>query len=227
MATRSSTLWTESAVICAKEIKSEFRTRYALGSMLLFGVTTVTAIGMATAQTGVDGRTQAALYWVVAFFSAMAAMSQVFVKEEETGTAMALKLAARPDAVYFGKFAFNLLILVFLQMVILPLFIMFVGLKVFDWTLFLSALALGTIGMAGAATIVGAIVAQANAKGALFTVLSFPLLLPILLGAIGATQAALDPVGAASAVSEIRLLIAYDVGIITASWMLFEFVWKT
>jgi len=157
----------------------------------------------------------------------MAAMSQVFVKEEETGTAMALKLAARPDAVYFGKFAFNLLILVFLQMVILPLFILFVGLKVFDWTLFLSALALGTLGMAGAATIVGAIVAQANVKGALFTALSFPLLLPILLGAIGATRVALDPSGAASAVAEIRLLIAYDVGIITASWMLFEYVWST
>ena len=227
MATRSSNLWTESAVICVKEIRSEFRTRYALGSMLLFGVTTVTAIGMATAVTGVDGHTQAALYWVVAFFSAMAAMSQVFVKEVETGTAMALKLAARPDAVYIGKFAFNLLVLVFLQIVILPLFILFVGLKVFDWSLFLGALGLGTLGMAGAATIVGAIVAQANAKGALFTVLSFPLLLPILLGAIGATRAALDPAGAASAAQEFRLLIAYDVGIITASWMLFEFVWET
>lgn len=197
-----------------------------MGSMLLFGVTTVTAIGMATAKTGVNGSTQAALYWVVAFFSAMAAMSQVFVKEEETGTAMALKLAARPDAVYFGKFAFNLLVLVILQAVILPLFIMFVGLRVFDWPLFISALFLGTFGMAGAATIVGAIVSQANVKGALFTALSFPLLLPILLGAIGATRAALDPVGAASAAQEIRLLIAYDIGIVTASWLLFEYVWR-
>ncbi len=226
MATVSSKLWTESAVICAKEIRSEFRTRYAMGSMLLFGVTTVTAIGMATAKTGVNGSTQAALYWVVAFFSAMAAMSQVFVKEEETGTAMALKLAARPDAVYFGKFAFNLLVLIILQMVILPLFIMFVGLRVFDWSLFTAALFLGTFGMAGAATIVGAIVSQANVKGALFTALSFPLLLPILLGAIGATRAALDPVGAASAAQEIRLLIAYDIGIVTASWLLFEYVWR-
>ena len=225
MATSLSRLWHESAVICGKELRSELRTRYAMGSMLLFGVTTVTAIGIATARTGMNGSTQAALYWVVAFFSAMAALSQVFVKEEETGTATALKLAATPEAVYFGKFAFNLLLLASLQVLILPLFIMFVGLQVYEWPLFISTLALGTLGISGASTIIGAIVARSNVKGALFTVLSFPLLLPILLGAIGATRAALDPIGAATATEEIRLLISYDIGMITASWLLFEYVW--
>jgi len=201
------------------------RTRYALNAIVLFAVTTVTVVGMGTSQTGVNARTQAALFWIVVFFSAMSALAQVFVKEEESGTALALKLSARSDAVYFGKLLFNLLLLSALQLLLVPMFILLVGLQVAQWQIFVPVIILGTIGLAGATTIVAAIVAQASVRGALFAVLSFPLLLPLLIAAIGGTQAALDPAGAASAASELKLLSAYGLAMITGSWLLFDFVW--
>jgi heme exporter protein B len=217
--------WRDVRAICVKEIRSELRTRYALNAIVLFAVTTVTVVGVATAQTGVAPRTQAALFWIVVFFSAMSALAQVFVKEEETGTATALKLSARAEAVYFGKLLFNLLLLATLQLLLTPLFILLVGLEVHDWGLFVSIVGLGTLGLACATTIIAAIVAQASIRGALFAVLSFPILLPLLIAAIGGTQAALDPVGAATAAAEIKLLVAYAVAMLTASWLLFDFVW--
>jgi heme exporter protein B len=225
LATAWSAWWSDLWAVCRKEIKSELRTRYALNAIVLFAVTTVTVVGMAAVQTGLDGRTQAALFWIVVFFSAMSALAQVFVKEEESGTALALKLSARSDAVYFGKFLFNLLLLAALQVLVTPLFIMLVGMEVVGWPLFMQVIVLGTIGLAGATTTVAAIVSRASVRGALFAVLSFPLLLPLLVAAIGGTQAALDPAQAASAASEIRLLGAYALAMITGSWLLFDFVW--
>ena len=225
MVTGWSAWWSDLWAVCQKEIKSELRTRYALNAMVLFAVTTVTVVGMGTAQTGINARTQAALFWIVVFFSAMSALAQVFVKEEESGTALALKLSARSDAVYFGKLLFNLILLGALQLLLTPLFILLVGMQVAQWQIFIPVIILGTIGLAGATTIVAAIVAQASVRGALFAVLSFPLLLPLLIAAIGGTQAAMDPAGAASAVAELKLLSAYALAMITGSWLLFDFVW--
>lgn len=225
MATAWSAWWSDIWAVCEKEIKSELRTRYALNAIVMFAVTTVTVVGMSTAQAGLDARTQGALFWVVVFFSAVSALAQVFVKEEETGTAMALKLAARSDAVYFGKLLFNLILLCGLQLLITPLFILFVGMEIYQWQIFLPVITLGTIGLAGATTIIAAMVARASVKGALFAVLSFPILLPLLLAAIGGTQASLDPAGMASAAADLRLLGAYAVAMFTASWMLFDYVW--
>jgi heme exporter protein B len=213
------------AAIFAKEIRSELRTRYSLNAMLLFAVTSVVVVGFSTAKASPDGFTTAALYWIVMFFSAMSALAHVFVKEEDTQTGLALRLSARPAAVYFGKLLFNGVLLLALAALVTPLFIGLVGMTIHAWDIFLLTLGLGVAGLAGAATMVAAIVARASIRGALFAVLSLPILLPVLLAAVGATQAAMDPVGAASAADEIRLLFAYGVAMVTGSWLLFEFVW--
>jgi len=77
-----------------------------------------------------------------------------------------------------------------------------------------------------ATTIIGAIVAKASVRGALFAVLSFPVLLPLLVAAIGGTDAALLGAGWNGAENQLRLLVAYAVIMITASAVLFDFVWN-
>lgn len=220
-----SSAWADVLAIFTKELRCELRTRYALNAMLLFAVVSVVVVGFSTAKNGVDGFTSAAMYWIVLFFSAMSSLAHVFVKEEDTRTALALRLSARPTAVYFGKLLFNLSLLFALTLLVTPLFVGLVNMKVYDWGLFALTLALGVAGLSVAATMVAAIVARASLRGALFAVLSLPLLLPLLLAAVGATQAAMDPVGAASGSDEIRLLLAYGVAMTAGSWLLFEFVW--
>jgi heme exporter protein B len=225
LARRSSGYVTDVWAVFAKEIQSELRTRYALNAMLLFAVTSVVVVGFSTAKAAPDGFTVGALFWIVLYFSAMSALAHVFVKEEDTQTGLALRLAARPSAVYFGKLLFNTVLLAALAGLVTPLFIAVVGMHIYQWGIFWLTFGLGVAGLAGATTLIAAIVARASIRGALFAVLSFPILLPMLLAAVGATQAAMDPVGAAAAGDELRLLAAYGVAMTTGSWLLFDFVW--
>ena len=59
-------------------------------------------------------------------------------------------------------------------------------------------------------------------------VLSFQILLPLLIGTINATKAALSEPTAASAgfTSEMQFLFSYAVVMITAGVLLFGFVWE-
>jgi heme exporter protein B len=137
-----------------------------------------------------------------------------------------LKMSTSAMTVLFGKMIFNLLLLVMLAVVIIPLYIVFLKTVPDDWFIFIIALVGGIIGLAGSTTIIAAIVSKASIKGALFTVLSFPVLIPLLLALTEITTAAFTGGGFADIMSPLKLLLAYDVIMITLSVMLFDFVWR-
>jgi heme exporter protein B len=68
-------------------------------------------------------------------------------------------------------------------------------------------------------------IAQASARGALFSVLSFPLLLPLMITAIkGCEKAA---VGANNpGWPEVRIAVAYSIVMIVMSLFLFPLIWE-
>jgi len=214
------------AAVFRKDITSEFRTRYAVNAIALFAVTTLVAVGFAVGGVGISQSMQASLLWIVIYFSAMSGLSRVFVREEEARTASALRLAAAPGAVLGGKLLFNLVLLVSLEVVIVPLFVGMMHLEVSGWPLMLATLAAGSAGLAVTATVVAAIVSKANAKGALFAVLSFPILLPLLVGAIHGTQAALSSARFAAGMQDFKLLVSYTGVMFIVSLFVFRFIWE-
>jgi heme exporter protein B len=211
--------------ICVKDLRAEFRTRYALSALGLFAITTLTVVSFSLGPFGLEQELLAALLWVVLFFAAMAGLSRVFVHEEEARTAPALRLAAAPGAVYLGKFLFNLVLLLLLELLVVPLFIVIMGLAVGNPGLFLLVLALGDLGLAGVTTVVAAMVAQASARGALFTVLAFPLLLPLLISCIEGSRLALAGEGLGAVWPNLQVLLAFAVAMVTVSLMLFPVIW--
>ncbi len=213
-------------LIFIKDVQQEFKTRYAINAILLFAVVTLSAVSFAIGTYAANNRILSALFWVILFFSSMSGLSHIFIREEETNTADTLKLVARPSSIFLGKFLFNLILLFLLELVLIPLFIAVMNFKIADVSLFLVTLGIGNFGLAGGGTIVAAIISKASSKGALFTVLSFPILLPILISGISATRKATEEVGFAQAQNEIQALIAYGVIILVAGIMLFDFVWN-
>jgi heme exporter protein B len=212
--------------VFVKEVRSELRTRYSLNALFMFAFTTLVVVSFSIGQAMVSPVMGAALYWIVVFFSGMSALAGVFIKEEDTGTAQTLRLFARPSVVYTGKLIYNTLLLLFLVALITPLYVIFMGVSVPDWKTFVVVSLLGVIGLSGATTIIGAVVAKASTRGALFAVLSFPILLPLLVLTIKGTGAALDGSGWAEALGSIQLLLAYAIVMITISSVLFDFVWN-
>ena len=106
----------------------------ALNAVGLFGLTTLIAVAYQIGPYRIQEQDRphllAALLWVILFFAATSGLSRVFVKEEDAHTAKTLRLAARPLAVFAGKFLFNLILLAALYAFIVPLYCALMGYSV-------------------------------------------------------------------------------------------------
>ena len=224
-----STYLSEAAAIWLRDLRGEFRTRYAVNAILMFAVTTLIAVSFSIGSFRIREAEQPFLYavllWIILVFSALSGLSRSFVKEEEAGTIDVLKLSARPQAVFLGKLFFNLTLLGALELIIVPLFILLMHYKIKLPGLFVAMVISGGLGLGAGTTIVAAMIAQASARGALFSVLSFPLLLPLMITAIkGCERAA---VGMNSpGWPEVRIAVAYTIVMITMSLFLFPLIWE-
>ncbi len=90
---------------------------------------------------------------------------------------------------------------------------------------FVMVLAVGGYGLAVITTIVAAIIAQALTRGALFSVLSLPLLLPLLIIVIEGTRAV--AMGDLASYSEsLRAMITMAGAMTIVSAFLFPIVWR-
>ncbi|SDF54548.1 heme exporter protein CcmB [Sporolituus thermophilus] len=217
--------WVRSvAAIIAKDAVSEFRSRYAAGVLSMFALVTLASISMTVGGIGLSPTLLAALLWVIIFFSAMAGLCRVFVQEQEAGTLFTLRMFAKPQAVLFGKLIFNIILLTGLTLLIAPLFIIFFNVEAFSWQSLCGILLLGDIGIAAVATLTAAMVAHTEGKGSLFTVLSFPLLLPQFLTAIQTTEKVFS--GALPVWNQLVFMAGYDATVIIAASILFDYLWN-
>lgn len=224
---RASAWAAEAAAVFAKDWRSELRTRYALNTLALFAFTTLVVVSVSLGPMGVSEAQGTAvlpvLLWLILLFAAAAGLPRSFVHEEETQTATALRLAATPSALFCGKLAYCLTLVIALEALITPVFLAMMNLSVVSPLLLVLVLAAGGYGLAAGSTLVAAIIAQARGKGTLFSVLAFPVLLPLLLLAVELTRQAVggDPAGVA-----LSQLILYDASVTVAGLMLFPAVWN-
>ena len=221
----SASLATKCLTMLVKDLKLELRDKYALNAVLMFGITSLAVVSFSLGQRNLPPHLLGALFWVIMFFSAMSGLAHIFIREEESGTSLALRLAAPPDAVYIGKLLFNLILLSVLTVIITPLFFIFTNAPVSSTIDFIPILILGVLGLCSATTLIAAIIARAAVKGALFAVLSFPIIIPLLLTLVISTQKLFEGSGVGSVMTELQFLLAYMVVMIVGSLMLFKFVW--
>jgi len=210
-----------------KDWQSELRTRCAINALVMFILVTISVILFSVGQEKMSEYLTGGLLWVVIFFSAMSGLSRVFVSEEERGTILTLQLIASSDTIFTGKMLFNLVLVFLMNTVITLLYsILFNSFVINNVWLFVIAFIIGNIGIAVSSTVIAAIIAKANTKGTLYPVLSFPILLPLILVLLQLTKFAIDGKTIAESYAELIVLVCYDVIMITASYLLFEFINK-
>ncbi len=210
-----------------KDWHSELRMRYAINALVMFILVTISVILFSIGQEKISEYLTGGLLWVVIFFSAMSGLSRAFVSEEERGTTLTLQLLASPSTIFSGKLLFNL-VLVFLMNIVITLLygLLFESFVINNFWLFVIAFIIGNIGIAISSTIIAAIISKASGKGTLYPVLSFPILLPLILVLLQLTKFAIDGKSISASFVELAVLVCYDVIMITASYLLFDFIWK-
>ncbi len=159
----------------------------------MFLLVTVVTIAFAAPGELIPPPLMSAFFWITVFFGTMTGLSRSFVSEEERGTALLLRLYAKPESVFWGKFIYNLLLslsLAFTAVIIFAFF--FKDFVVRDYAMFSLQLLLGIVGTAGIVTILSALVARASQKGALLPVLAMPVLFPLVIAVTDATTITME-----------------------------------
>lgn len=214
-----------------KDLRLELRNKSVLGTLLIFVLSTLFLVLFATAREDLGPRTKSGLLWVVILFTAALGLGRVFLSEEERGTAIFLRLHTHGGMVYLGKLCYSFLTLLCANAVSSGVFLLLLSVEVTLPRLFILTICLGTLGLAGATTLLAAIISRTARGGPLLPVLLFPLLIPLLLSAVEATH--LSFTGRSftadewsAAIGSLVTMVSFSGVVITASILLFDYVWE-
>jgi heme exporter protein B len=214
--------------VVTNDARLELRTRVALSGLGLFVAASLVLVRVALGQGTPSVPIAVALLWVVVVFAAAVGLGRAFVAEEERGTSLLLQLHLRPSQVFAGKLAFNAALMLGVVALAAVGFRVLVPTPLAAPGLWATGLGLGAVGIAAATTLLSALVARARAAGPLLPVLAFPVLVPILIPAVAVTVlASLQPVGAWEAARQDLVLMGSYAGLlVSASFLLFDYVWR-
>ena len=164
------------------------------------------------------------ILWVSFAFAGTLAMNRAFVREREQGGLEGLLLTpVSRDAIFFGKALVSFCIMLVIEAALLPVFAALLGFSAFSWML-LVTMALATLGFATVGTLFSAMAVQTRSREIMLPVLFFPIILPVLIGAVEASGEAINgvPVGAFSRWAP--LIGAFDaIFVVICPWV-FSFV---
>ncbi|HCN38294.1 MAG TPA: ABC transporter permease, partial [Bacteroidetes bacterium] len=133
--------------IFKKELKSEFRTKYVLNSLLMFVLICVSVIRFAAGDEKIDNEILTGLFWVTIFFASVSSLARTFIKEQDKETSIALKLTSVVDSVYSGKLIFNLILSYVTGLISLILFVLIMNYEIKNFSGFMLFFFLGNTGL--------------------------------------------------------------------------------
>ena len=164
------------------------------------------------------------LLWLGFILSGLVGLGRAFLAERDHDCWEGLVLApGDKSAIYAGKVAGNLLLMLMVEAILLLLFAVFFNLDLGPHLAALSAvIVLGTVGFAAVGTLFAAMTAHVRARELLFPVLLLPVQVPVLLGAVKATEAVLGGEGLGGVTHWLGLLAAADAIYLTVGVLTFD-----
>ena len=212
--------------ILAKDLRIEWRTKESLSSIVVLGVLLLVVLTIAHDPTPETAPALApSVLWAAFLFTGLVGVQRSFLIEREKDCLAGLLVSPLdPAALYAGKLLANVALLAAMQAIVVPLVALLLHVELWNrMGGLLLILALGNVGFAALATLFAAIAVRIRAREVMLPVLLLPLLVPLLIGAVQATQAVLAG-GLGAAREALGVLVAFDVIFLVAGWLLFAYV---
>ena len=212
--------------IVAKDLRIEWRTRETATTLAVLGVLLVTVLAFAHDPTAEEApRLVPAVLWSAVVFTGLLGVERGFLLEREQDCLGGIRGAPiDPTALYAAKLAVNVVLLGATHAVVVPLTGLF--LRVDLWPMLgplVLVLALGTIGFAAVSTLFAFVTVRLRSRQVMLPLLVLPLVVPLLIAAVKATEAVLGE-GLGSARDAIGVLVSFDVIFVTAGVLLFPVI---
>jgi heme exporter protein B len=200
--------------LARKDLLLELRSRDTVPAMLLFVVSTLVVFNFAL-PAGASAEAAYGLLWAALVFTAILGLTRAFAAEREQRVLDGLVLAPSDrSAIWLGKAIAVVAFLALAEVVALPAFALFF--EPVSWEL-VAAVALASVGFAAVGTLLAAMAAASRARELLLPLLFLPLVIPIVVGGVGASIAG-DPG------RYLGFLALYDLIFAILSWASFEYV---
>jgi len=192
-------LLAQAFTVVRKDLLLEWRGRSRIISVLLFGVVTLLLFSFAVGPDSVALRASAAGFLVLALLlSSTLGLSESFrLEQEQRAVEGLLLLPVDPVALYYGKAISNTLFLVLLAPILTPVALVLYAVEIEPIRLLvlLGLWAIAAAGLSAPGTLYAAMTSRLQSQDVLLPLLLFPLVVPVLLGAVKAVSLVLtgDP----------------------------------
>lgn len=206
-----------------KDMVLEWRSKYAINGILLYAVSTIFVCYQAFQS--LDPTTWNVLFWIILLFTAINAISKSFVQESPSRQLYYYSIV-NAKAVILSKMIYNSLLMVILATLALIIYMVIFGNPLADPVLYVVAVLLGAISFASVFTMVSGISAKAGHNTTLMSVLSFPIIIPLLIILIELSGNAMNGASRTESYPELAVLIAINIISIAISLLLFPYLWR-
>jgi len=219
-------LFSNTAVLLSKELRTEFRSRELLTTTVVFILVVLILFSFAISPTTEESREFGpGLLWLAILFAASLMLQPCFLREQTNDTLSSLRLAVSdPFSIFLAKLIANTLFLLLTELIMLPFFAIFYNVPVFpEFHWLLLVLFLGSLGVSIAGTALSAISAQARMRELLLPLLLLPLLTPVLVVSATVTVSLFErePIVKGKGIA---FLAVFDVVFLTALWLFGEYL---
>lgn len=206
-------------LMLGKDLRLEWRSREIVTTMGLLALLLV--IILAAAGTDTAASAPAAM-WVTYAFAASIGLGRTFAAERDDLAALRLAPVDR-GMIFASKALANWAVLTVVQVASIPAFgALFTEAIWMRLPALALPLALGGAGLAAAGTLFGGLVAQTRLRDAFLPILMLPVILPVLIAAVGATAGIIDGQPLGTLRPQLQLLGAFDMLFAASSLLLFD-----
>jgi heme exporter protein B len=200
-------MWRDGALVAAKDLRIEARSRVVLNQVVPFSLVVLVLFALALGP-GRASMAKAApgLFWVsVLFATVLAVQRSVSLESSEARDGLRLS-GLDPAGVFLGKAAALVVELAVLEVLLGAGVVLFYGVHVRSAVDLVAACVAGTIGLAAAGTLYGALAGGLRVRETLLPFLLLPVAAPVVLAGTRAWQAALGTAAGSAGDPWLRLL---------------------
>jgi heme exporter protein B len=206
-----------------KDLRLEWRSRDVFNSMMFFALVVVVVFSFSFERE--DSRpVMGGLIWIAFLFSTTMALNQSWARELRNGVLDAYRVSPAPaEALVLGKCLGNFILVMLLECLMAPLFVVFYNLSTVGplWQLLLVAL-LGTWALVVNGTFFAAMSIRTRNRELMLPLLLLPISLPAVISMVTGTAQVLS--GEGSPAVQLKFLAGFCVIFTTACFLLFDTV---
>lgn len=187
-------MWRDALLVASKDLRIEIRSRVVTNQVLPFAGLVLLLFAFAlNADPVVLAATGGGLFWVAVLFSTVLAVQRSSGIEASDGAGDGLRMAGiDPMGIFIGKAVAVAVQLVALEAVLTVAVTLLYHLRVQGAVVLGAAAVLGTVGLAAAGTLYGALSSSSKVSETLLPLLFLPVVAPVLLSAARAWQLSLS-----------------------------------